>query len=66
MLLNPMIDKLGSLRLYGMLSAFTEQLKLPDIDRLGFEERLGLLVDREMTERQDRSFKTRLKKASLR
>jgi DNA replication protein DnaC len=66
MLLTPMIDKLGSLRLYGMLSAFTEQLKLPDIDRLGFEERLGLLVDREMTERQDRSFKTRLKKASLR
>ena len=66
MLVNPIIDKLGSLRLHGMLSAFTEQLKLPDIDRLGFEERLGLLVDREITQRQDRSFKTRLKKASLR
>ena len=66
MLVNPIIDKLGSLRLQGMLSAFTEQLELPEIDRLGFEERLGLLVDREMTQRQDRSFKTRLKKASLR
>lgn len=66
MLVNPIIDKLGSLRLNGMLSAFAEQLKLPDIDQLGFEERLGLLVDREITQRQDRSFKTRLKKASLR
>jgi DNA replication protein DnaC len=49
-----------------MVHALQEQMQMPDIDRLGFEERLGLLVDREMTERQDRSFKTRLKKAALR
>lgn len=66
MLAHPIIDKLYSLRLNGMLAALTEQMNMHDIDRLGFEERLGLLVDREMTERQDRSFKTRLKKASLR
>jgi DNA replication protein DnaC len=66
MLLHPVKDKLNSLRLHGVLTALEEQLKLPDIDRLGFEERLGLLVDREMTERQNRSFKTRLRKASLR
>jgi DNA replication protein DnaC len=66
MLVHPVMEKLHSLRLHGMLIALEEQLKLPDIDRLGFEERLGLLVDREMTERLDRSFKVRLKKASLR
>jgi DNA replication protein DnaC len=66
MLVHPVIDKLHGLRLHGMMSALEEQLKLPDIERLCFEERLGLLVDREMTERQDRSFKTRLKKATLR
>jgi len=66
MLAHPTLAKLESLRLNGMLAALTEQMKLPDMDRLGFEERLGLLVDREITVRQDRSFKTRLKKAALR
>jgi DNA replication protein DnaC len=66
MLVHPIIDKLSDLRFTGMVHALQEQMQLPDIDRLSFEERLGLLVDREMTERQDRSFKTRLKKAGLR
>jgi hypothetical protein len=35
-------------------------MNLPDIDALAFEERLGLLVDRETTERDDRRLKTRL------
>ncbi len=66
MLVHPIIDKLSHLRFTGMVHALQEQMQMPDIDRLSFEERLGLLVDREMTERQDRSFKTRLKKAALR
>jgi DNA replication protein DnaC len=66
MLVHPIIDKLSDLRFTGMVHALQEQMQMPDIDRLSFEERLGLLVDREMTERQDRSFKTRLKKAGLR
>ena len=66
MLVHPIIDKLSALRFTGMVHALQEQMQMPDIDRLSFEERLGLLVDREMTERQDRSFKTRLKKAGLR
>ena len=37
-----------------------------DIDALAFEERLGLLVDREMTERDQRRLKTRLQRAKLR
>jgi DNA replication protein DnaC len=39
---------------------------MPDIDQLGFDQRFGLLVDREMTERENRRFKTRLRKAKLR
>ncbi len=48
MLPHPTLDKLQTLRLHGMLKALNEQLKTPDIDSLSFEERLGLLVDREL------------------
>jgi DNA replication protein DnaC len=66
MLVHPIIDKLQSLRFLGMRSAFEEQMKTPDIDQLNFEERFGLLVDREVIERENRRFKTRLRKAKLR
>jgi len=48
-----------------MARAFTEQMALPDIEDLSFEERLGLLVDREATEREDRRLQTRLRQAKL-
>jgi DNA replication protein DnaC len=66
MLVNPILDKLQSLRFFGMLTALEEQLQIPDIDQLSFDERLGLLVDREITERDNRRLKTRLQKAKLR
>ena len=66
MLVHPIIDKLQCLRFFGMRTAFEEQLQTTDIDQLNFEERMGLLVDREMTERENRRFKTQLKKAKLR
>jgi len=66
MLVHPIVDKLQSLRFFGMRCAFEEQMQTPDIDQLSFEDRMGLLVDREMTERQNRRFKTRLTKAKLR
>lgn len=66
MLVHPILDKLQSLRFFGMRCAYEEQLQMADIDQLGFDERLGLLVDREMTERDNRRFKTRLRKAKLR
>jgi len=37
-----------------LLKALEEQMQMPDIDKLGFEERLGLLLDREITFREDR------------
>ena len=39
---------------------------MPETRSLSFEERLGLMVDREMTERDNRRLQTRLRKAKLR
>lgn len=66
MLTHPTLDKLHALKLTGMVQALSEQMTTPDITALSFEERLGLLVDREMTERDNRRLKTRLHKAKLR
>ena len=66
MLKHPTLEKLHQLRLTGMVQALEEQAQMADVDTLSFEERLGLLVDREATERENRRLKTRLKKARLR
>jgi DNA replication protein DnaC len=66
MLHHPTLDKLQALRLTGMVKALSEQMHMPDIAALSFEERLGLLVDRELTERSDRRLTTRLRQAKLR
>jgi DNA replication protein DnaC len=66
MLTHPTMEKLQTLKLTGMLKALTEQQQMFEIDSLSFEERLGLLVDREVTERENRKLATRLKKAKLR
>jgi DNA replication protein DnaC len=65
MLLHPTLDQLHTLRLTGMAEALAEQLQQPDSAALGFEERLGLLLDRELTARGNRRLQTRLKQASL-
>lgn len=66
MLTHPTLEKLQDMRLTGMVAAFTDQLQTPEIASLSFEERLGLLVDRERTERDSRRLKTRLTQAKLR
>lgn len=66
MLTSPTLEKLKEMRLTGMAGALEDQLQTPEITSLGFEERLGLLVDREQTERDNRRLKTRLTKARLR
>ncbi|MGC8685917.1 MAG: ATP-binding protein [bacterium] len=66
MLNNPTIDKLYGLRLMGMAKAYEEQTQMREINELDFEQRFGLLVDREMTERQNRRLTNRLKFAKLR
>lgn len=66
MLIHPTLDHLRTLRLTGMAKALEEQMQMADIDSLTFEQRLGLMVDREVIERQNRNLKTRLRKARLR
>ncbi len=66
MLRHPTLEKLHALRLRGMAKAFEEQLALPDIETLSVDERLGLMVDREQTERDNRRLTTRLRNAKLR
>jgi len=66
MLMHPTFEKLKSLQLRGMAAALEDQARTPDIEQLTFEERLGLLLDREETSRADRRLKTRLTQAKLR
>jgi len=53
------------MKLFGMAQALQEQLELSNARDLSFEERLGLLVDRELSSRDNRSFERRLKQAKL-
>ena len=66
MLEHPTLDKLTALKLTGMLAALKEQMSLPEYNKLSFEERLGLLVDRETLHRQNRQMALRMRKAHLR
>lgn len=65
MLTHPTLDKLQALKFTGMATALAEQMKMPDIEELAFEERLGLLIDREATERENRRLSSRLRRARL-
>jgi DNA replication protein DnaC len=65
-LAHPTSEKLVTLGLAGMAKALDEQRRSPAIETLSFEERLGLLVDREAAERDARRLVTRLKFAALR
>jgi DNA replication protein DnaC len=49
-----------------MVATFQEHLHLPDVNTLSFEERLGLLVDRELLDRENRRLQRRLRQAKLR
>lgn len=66
MLTHPTLDKMEHLRLFGMAKAFREQFQNQNAAELSFEERLGLLIDRELSERENRRLATRLRTARLR
>ena len=66
MLTHPTHERLITLGLIGMAKALEEQRRSPDLDALSFEERVGLLVDREAAERDTKRLTTRLKFAALR
>ena len=65
MLNHPTHQQLNQLRLFGMATALEEQSRLPDLDRMTFEERLGLLVEREISVRASTRMTGRLRRAKL-
>src|SRR5262252_2620913 len=66
MLINQTLDKLEALGLFGMVLGVREQLESSQYLNLSFDERLGLLVDREAEARDSRRLALRLKAAKLR
>jgi DNA replication protein DnaC len=66
LLTHPTLDQMHRLGLAGMARAFTQLDADPHASELSHAEWLGLLLDREMTERQDRRLKARLRFARLR
>ncbi len=66
MLIEPTLARLQALRLTGMAAALEEQLGVPDVQSLSFEDRLALLLEREATEREDRRMRRLLKQAKFR
>ena len=66
MLNEPTVDKLKDLNIEAMAHAWIEQQKDPKVQRLGFDERLGLLVDIAWLARENKRLDRRLKEAKLR
>ena len=66
MLVNHTHERLAGLGLPGMAKAFDDQLRQPDAATITFEVRLGLMIDREVTERDNKRLVARLKFAALR
>lgn len=65
MLTQPLLDKLTQLRMSAFRAALEEQLHSSQYADLPFEDRLGLLIDRECTHRDNNRLKRRLKAARL-
>jgi DNA replication protein DnaC len=63
MLMEPLLDKLHTLRLPAFREGLREQMGNPQYAELAFEERLALLVEKECLRRQNRSLQRRLKQA---
>jgi len=65
MLNEQTFDKLYGLKLFGMAEGFKDQIQQPGLHDLSFEERFGLLVDRQWTFREDCRLQRLLKEAKL-
>lgn len=65
MMNQDLIDKLNQLRFSGIRDALQEQEQQEAYAELSFQERLTLLLDREITLRNDRRLAQRLKRANL-
>jgi DNA replication protein DnaC len=66
MLTEPTREKLLEMRLGAFAAAWEQQQQDPEIERLGFDERLALLVDAEWLDRQNKRLARNLREAKLR
>ena len=66
MLKQPIIDKMAAMKLTGMLEGLREQRESTQYNKLSFEERIGLLLDREWNLRQTRKLNRRVRVARFR
>lgn len=66
MLTHQTLETLQQLSLRGMVEAYQAQLQQPETQSLSFDERFGLIVDREWNQRQNRRLARRLREAKLR
>jgi len=66
MLNQQTLQKLHVMRMNGMADAFRQQLEQPDLGALSFEERFGMLVDRQWSWKEDRALARRLRNSRLR
>jgi hypothetical protein len=65
MLNQPTLEKLQSMKLYGMVDAFRLQLETADTSQLSFEERFAMLVDQQWLWKENRALARRLRAAKL-
>jgi hypothetical protein len=65
MLTEPLIQQLHQLRLAGMAAALEQQQAFPDSSDRSFEERLGMMIQHELTERATHRLAMRLRWAKL-
>lgn len=65
MLKYPLLEQLRSLRLHAMAGCLEEQMNMKNIVTYSFEDRLGMMVDRETIARSNRRLTRRLSRAKL-
>jgi DNA replication protein DnaC len=65
MLIQPTLDTLNRLKLHGMALALSEQMTTGAVQQLAFEERVALMLEREVSYRENRRLGRLLRHAQL-
>jgi DNA replication protein DnaC len=66
MMNQPTLEKMAAMKMSAMVGAFEQQLASRSYGKLSFEERLGMLIDAEYADREQRKLTRRLQQARLR
>jgi len=63
---QPNVERMLQLGLPGMVEALEEQRDIADIDQLAFDDRLAMMLEREVQHRDHKSYLAHLRQAQLR